>query len=521
MDIGLKGGDFLRRNIHSIWFIIFVLCLSGLSPIRTTKANGNNVIITSNQTNLREGPGLSYQKIGQANRGDKFPILKESGDWIQIQLQSNKKGWVANWLVTYEQSSSSSSNLNKGETASVTTDGLRVRSGPGTNYKVLHTLNSGTKVEVSEVNGDWVKITFSGNKGWVSSQYIDTKPKDEKKKQASESSSSVKDIGMGTVTATTLYVREEGALDGDIVAKVKKGDQYKVLDEVNNWIKIEYTSGSYGWVASWFIEKSAKSPTNSVSKKGSIEILYDGTNIRKKPNVQSEVVIRANQGDTFETTTLTNDWYEIKLDNGGTAYVAGWVVQNNDSVQQVEKTGSEVHLKNKTIVVDPGHGGKDSGTEGYKGTSEKNVTLQTAMLLSNKLKAAGANVIMTRSNDSFLSLSSRVRLSHYHAADAFISIHYDSIDDKDVKGTTTFYNHPFQKPLAASIHSAVLQNIDLKDRGVRYGDYHVLRENKRDAVLLELGYLSNPTEEKTIITKSFQEKAATGIYQGLAKYFTK
>jgi N-acetylmuramoyl-L-alanine amidase len=116
-------------------------------------------------------------------------------------------------------------------------------------------------------------------------------------------------------------------------------------------------------------------------------------------------------------------------------------------------------------------------------------------------------------------LRSRVRLAHTYGADAFISIHYDSSTEKTVKGATTFYYHPFQKRLAAILHQSIMQKTGLKDRGVKRGDYHVLRENKQYAVLVELGYLTNPKEEQLITSRQFQEKAANGIYQGLVRFF--
>lgn len=401
---------------------------------------------------------------------------------------------------------------------------MRVRSGPGTSYKVADSLNKGKTAEITDIKGDWLKIDYTGNSGWISSQFAE--PIDQPQKQGQTTNqtkpSSKKDDTFATVTASTLYVRSQNSFDGKVIGKVYKGDKFPILEESNNWNKIEYKSGSYGWVAAWYIEKGATQTSSSSELKGStIEILYNGTNIRKKPSVQSEVMLRADQGDTFETTKLVNDWYEIHLKNGDTAYVAGWVVNSNGSSQQVEKPGSFIHLKNKTIVVDPGHGGRDDGTSGFRGTSEKDITIQTALLLSNKLKAAGANVVLTRTNDTFISLNSRVRTSHYHNADAFISIHYDSITDRSVRGTTGFYYHSYQKSLASTLHSAVVQYTNLKDRGVRYGDYHVLRENKQNAVLLELGYLSNPAEETLISSPQFQEQAASGIFQGLASYFQK
>ena len=491
-------------------------------PIQKTSAESSNIKIKSNQTNVREGPGLSYQKIGQVNQGDTFTAIKIDGDWIQIQFASNKKGWVANWLVTYEQkkSTKSSSSFQKGGKITINADGLRVRSGPGTGYKVVATLNNGDNAEIADIKGDWLKINHSGNNGWINSQFAKPNGQPQNQEQKQTKTSSKNDDSVATVTASTLFVRSQHSLDGKVIGKVNKGDKFPILEENNNWIKIEYKTGSYGWVAAWYLERAASQTSSNSELKGStVEILYNGTNIRKKPSVQSDVILRADQGDTFETTKLVNDWYEITLKNGDIAYVAGWVVNSNGSSQQVEKPGSFIHLKNKTIVVDPGHGGRDDGTSGFRGTSEKDITIQTALLLSNKLKAAGANVVLTRSNDTYISLNSRVRTSHYYSADAFISIHYDSITDRSVRGTTGFYYHSYQKSLASTLHSAVVQYTNLKDRGVRYGDYHVLRENKQNAVLLELGYLSNPTEETLITSPQFQEKAASGIFQGLASYF--
>ncbi len=85
----------------------------------------------------------------------------------------------------------------------------------------------------------------------------------------------------------------------------------------------------------------------------SITILQDGSNIRKEPNVQSDVVARANEGDKFKVSNVQNDWYEIELKNGAKGYVAGWIVSINGNAPGAEKQGVQNYLKNKTIVLDP------------------------------------------------------------------------------------------------------------------------------------------------------------------------
>jgi N-acetylmuramoyl-L-alanine amidase len=298
------------------------------------------------------------------------------------------------------------------------------------------------------------------------------------------------------------------------------GQSFTIVEEKYNWAKIEYKTGSFGWVAGWYLDKkTVKSQAGQAVKESIITIIYNGTNIRNGPKVQAAVVERANKGGNYSVKSVINDWYEIKLKNGKTGYVAGWLVSINGTKPQIEKPGAEEYLKNKTIVLDPGHGGEDKGATSASGTYEKDLTLRTSQLLFDKLKAAGANVYVTRKSDTYLQLASRVNMARNYNADAFISLHYDSNVDRSVRGMTGFYYYPYQKALAESIFASTVGQTKLKSRGVRFGDFHVLRENSQKAVLMELGYLSNLEEEMTIKSSGFQENAAAGLFDGLARYF--
>lgn len=561
-----------------------------ISPIIPEASD--TVTINQDQVNIRQGPGLSYPIVKRVNKNDSFSVIKEEGDWIQINLTGGEKGWVANWLVSKNTGNSVSQ---EGSDATVNTNDLRVRKGPGTNFQVIGYLNKGENVKVLETNENWIKISTGFGEGWVAKQFLDISSSEKKK---NENSSNDKVIGegiiqasslnvrskpslsaevlgklqkgttvkvysqstewteiqysnkrawissqfielksdsqqsnsskptpsgiFGTVTATSLNVRSTSALNGKVIGTVLKGQKFTILEEKNNWAKIEYKQGNYGWIAGWYLEKTTsqdKAPTGQSIKESTVTIIHNGTNIRSAAGVNAGVIHRANTGDTFPVKSLHNDWYEIVLKNGKSGFVAGWIVTVNGSAPQVEKPGGEMHLKNKTIIIDPGHGGGDNGTTGARGTLEKNLTIRTAGLLYDKLKSSGANVYLTRSNDTYLSLQGRVSTSHYHGADAFISVHYDSITDRSVNGMTTYFYHDYQKSLAETLHSSIVSQTNLKNRGARFGDYHVLRENKQAAALLELGYLSNPTEEMTVNTNQYQETAASGIFNGLALYF--
>ncbi len=126
---------------------------------------------------------------------------------------------------------------------------------------------------------------------------------------------------------------------------------------------------------------------------------------------------------------------------------------------------------------------------------------------------------MTRESDEYVALRKRVSIGHQYEADAFISLHYDATDNSSISGFTTYYLNGNQKGLAESIHSGLASKIDLKDRGTQQGNYLVLRENRQKAVLIELGFLSNVSEERVITTEKFREQATLGIYQGILDYF--
>lgn len=343
-----------------------------------------------------------------------------------------------------------------------------------------------------------------------------------------------------TVNTDRLNVRSEPILNGEFMTSIHMGEKYPYIKKEGEWIQISLPNGKKGWVAHYLVvvnesdvvNKTTDSiqPSNeSTFSSTQIYIAHNGTNIRKNPNTLSSIITRANQGDTFEAINFENDWYEIKLQNGKTGYVAEWVVTKNDSQSEnnqvstsddenFKQQGLEQYLRGKKIVIDPGHGGRDPGTIGVHGTLEKNITMETATRLLNKLKAAGAQVVLTRVQDEYISLPLRVSTSMHFDADAFISIHYDSFSE-GTEGATTFFYHPWQKELAVNIHSSLMNQTNMTDRGVRKGDYYVIRENRQNAVLVELGFLSNPVEEILVTSEQYQVLATTGIYEGLARYF--
>ncbi|MCC6443318.1 MAG: N-acetylmuramoyl-L-alanine amidase [Armatimonadetes bacterium] len=187
--------------------------------------------------------------------------------------------------------------------------------------------------------------------------------------------------------------------------------------------------------------------------------------------------------------------------------------------------GSPGSLPGKTVVVDPGHGGKDTGTRGLSlRLLEKDINLDIALRLESLLRAAGVNVLLTRREDVFISLSDRVAFAEANAADFFISIHCDnSGGSRSVSGTKTYYHgrRPENIPLAQAIQSGLVGSMGTRDQGVRadttvYGiGFHVIRNTDMPGVLVETAYLSNPDEEALLSDPAVRQKGAEGICNGL------
>lgn len=508
----------------------FVL-IASTWPMTHATAQTDQAVVATDKINVRTGPGLSYGIAAVVKRGESYPILTEQGEWVQIQLSNGQKGWVVSWLIT---TSSDAQNIAKPKAKEQNTSGsstikstasdLRIRTGPGTSHQVIGTFPQGASAKKLETSGSWTKIAYKQTEGWVHSDFIAGGQK------ASTSSEASRLKQTGTVGVSSLNVRKTAAPNAQVVASLARNTHITILREQNDWYEIE-AGHTKGWVASYYIVTSQgsnaaneKSPSSSTSHQKAY-IVYDGTNMRKSASTSAPIAERATKGTAYQIVRTQGDWYEVILSNGGTGYVASWVVQtkknsNEAPRPQQDSSSGTGSLKGKTIVLDPGHGGKDSGTIGADGAFEKNITIKTASLLAGKLRASGANVYVTRNDDTFISLQSRVATSHYRNADAFISIHYDSFMDPSVRGSTAYYYQASKdQSLATNVHSEVAKRSQIPDKGVKFGDYFVLRENNRPSLLYELGYLSNPQEEAIIYSTSYQERVTEGMTEGLKKYF--
>lgn len=168
-----------------------------------------------------------------------------------------------------------------------------------------------------------------------------------------------------------------------------------------------------------------------------------------------------------------------------------------------------------TVVIDAGHGGHDRGGIPGQRIAEKDVALDVAQRLKRVLAASGYRVVMTRDSDVFIPLGTRVAIANSYSNAVFVSIHFNSAKRSGAGGIETYFYSRDSLPLASAVHYFVAGGAPSSNRNVRRRGYFVLRRTNIPAVLVECGFLTNPTEAAYAQTASYRQKLAEEIAAGL------
>jgi N-acetylmuramoyl-L-alanine amidase len=168
-----------------------------------------------------------------------------------------------------------------------------------------------------------------------------------------------------------------------------------------------------------------------------------------------------------------------------------------------------------TVVVDAGHGGHDNGARACKGNHEKILSLDIARRLSRTLRASGLRVIETRTGDYFVPLDSRVAMSNQLRNAIFVSIHLNWAKRSRASGVETYFYSPRASRLAANIQREITRPYGANSRGVKKARFYVLRNNKLPAVLVESGFVSNPSENRSLQNPQIRQKIAEAVARGI------
>jgi len=240
-----------------------------------------------------------------------------------------------------------------------------------------------------------------------------------------------------------------------------------------------------------------------------------------------------------------------------------------DDVREAKPTASgdrslirALGLKIGKIVIDPGHGGHDTGTIGPNGLQEKDLVLEVGRRLGKLLETRlGAEVVYTRKDDTFIPLETRTAIANQQRADLFVSVHANSSSDEDARGVETYYlnftsspealevaarenavseksiyelqdlvkkialkekieeSREFAGDVQESLHSGLAaKSPAIRNRGVKKAPFIVLIGANMPSILAEISFVSNPTDEHRLETSEYRQRIAESLYRGIAKY---
>ncbi|MEO3704162.1 N-acetylmuramoyl-L-alanine amidase [Trichormus azollae] len=192
-------------------------------------------------------------------------------------------------------------------------------------------------------------------------------------------------------------------------------------------------------------------------------------------------------------------------------------IEENPQLRQ--QTRLSVPRGKLIVVIDPGHGGKDSGAPGIGGLLEKDVILPIARRVATILEQNAVKAVMTRDADFFVELQGRVDIAKRVNAILFVSIHANSVDSRpDVNGLEVYY-YDSGYDLAEVVRKTILQDIStIKDRGTRKARFYVLRKNTMPAILVETGYMTGREDNPRLGSPEYQSRMADAIAHGILKY---
>ena len=440
-----------------------------------------------------------------------IPILDASPSPISSQLQST----VAS-NDTHEDEAQNNEKLDKSlvaQVAAVESDtSVKLYQEPNTQQFPIAEVKKGEFVLVlKKVNDEWFQVQFYQQVAWMPTKDV-----------------LLTHLMIGHSSgAVSLY--KEANNQSQVITSIPYGQLFYLLDDQqSNFSKVSY-NGQEGYIdnnqLNYAVDhmnelyKLQAGLPQTLDAKKMISTKLKETPLYETADTFSKRISTVNAGTIFNYEDRENDFYKVTIGNGKKAYIPYWLVNANFATIESDSQLPQ-GIEHAKIVIDPGHGGDDPGAVvTFSEKHEADHTLTTALLLKKELENLGATVILTRESDKSVSLENRAQLSNREKANAFISLHFDSGPNSNASGTTGYYFTSTSENLAQTVNKYIARNLTLKSQGTKFQNFLVLRENKQPSILLELGYLNNPDDNKLIESTEYQENIAKSIASALKEYF--
>ena len=517
------------------------------------------VLVTGGSVNLREAPSTDATIIDVAQAGEKMNVLTEKNSWYQVS-RGGRNVWVASWVVEPLTDAVAGDNTNNSSDPTDTSQG-----GDTENSEIINDsddINRHGDENAAVAKGFFTISTRLANDGYrlvmktgEASEPQITKSSDGKKITYKFENAVLKStldeayfyIGTGknakvTISAQTMdestWVTIEMPLAYQYTNTTEANECKQVFTITSQLTTVEDITLKNGNQIIVLRATSAMEYTESFSDgKITLNLSKTGQGFVEDSYLSSglagRVSISENGEKSLQVNVSTNsnlETYQVNRSVNGLKISIILVNKNKEVVEEEPTQTDDSPSSTVTIVLDPGHGGRDSGSVSKSRTlSEKDVVLSIGLKTRDILEKAGYKVIMTRDDDTFIDLSERPAMANRAGADLFVSIHCDSVVSTEPHGTGTFYYAPETTPalyaqeyqrslLADLLQKAMLEKCGRTDRSTRQANYAVLRESNMPSALVETAFISNTEEAQLLASADFQNKAAQAIAEGIQKY---
>jgi N-acetylmuramoyl-L-alanine amidase len=357
-------------------------------------------------------------------------------------------------------------------------------------------------------------------------------------------------LPVAEIASESGVTRTGSSTDYSRLTPLPKGTMASVTGKNGEWLRLDY--------GAWINSKETKIISGAVAPQTVIRSvgyrqLAEATEIRFP--LETAVPVSVEQGNNAFTLTLYNTTAQtdtIRLDDNRLISRLDWQqvsptqVKYTFNLKNIQQWGYKLRYDNTTlvltlrhpphlenskrsplsgikIVLDPGHGGKESGASGPTGYLEKDVNLIISQLLRDELVKRGAKVVMTRDDDRDVSLGERQVIINTEEPAIALSVHHNSLPDngdaEKTKGFGTFWYHPQSHSLAIFLQNYVVKNLRKPAYGVFWNNLALTRPHAAPAVLLELGFMSSPYEFEEIVNPQAQKKMANILADGISEWF--
>ncbi len=402
---------------------------------------------------------------------------------------------------------------------SATTNNLNVRStaDSSSSSNILGKIHTGDQLPLYEIQSNgWLKVSYEGRYAYVYRDYV---------KYVDDNGNALGAVQKKVKARVAITIYKTRDMNGKVLGSLAANTTMNVYKTIGNWYLTDM-NGLPGYIRiSQTTEIAEEQPTPPVEEKpdepqvntNTIGIAtVNGLHIRAKASGTSNSLGKIDRGTSVEVHSISGNWAKITY-KGINGYI------HKTYLRLKNQTGSAV--KGRIIIVDPGHGGKDPGASS-SGAIEKQITLKVATRVKEKLEKQGAIVKMTRTGDTYPTLTERVSFAQNNYGEMFVSVHINSAG-ASAKGTETYYsvsnneNEKEDLALATAINNQIVKNANMTNRGVKRADYVVIKGLVMPAVLVELGFVTNEEDRNKLTSDKYVDIFAQSIYNGIVEYYSK